>query len=222
MNELIITAMGCLMLGIMTTIHPCPMTSNIAAISLMSGWSTNKYSRVSLIISFILGYIFSLVGMAVLLNFSVLSAPKLSVFLQSILSAFLGPLLIVIGMILSNLINLNQFYSGDRINRIDWKNKSGLYAFPFGIILALTFCPATASIYFGILIPLSIKNNQVILFPLLYALGASFPIVAVSLLINRGFVRRLKERWIRKIPIITGWVLILIGIYISITQLYLG
>lgn len=222
MNELIITVMGCLMLGIMTTIHPCPMTSNIAAISLISGWSTNKNSRFSIIISFILGYIFSLVGISILISFSVLSTPKLSVFLQSILSAFLGPLLIAIGMILSNLVNLNRFYSGYIVKRIDWKNKSGLYAFPFGAILALTFCPATASIYFGILIPLSIKYNQVILFPLLYAAGASFPIVAVSLLINRGFVRRLQEKWISKIPIITGWVLILIGIYITIEQLYLG
>ena len=222
MNELIITAAGCVALGIMATMHPCPMTSNIAAISLISGWSGSKNRRLSIIIYFILGYMFSMMGMASLLNFSVLSAPKLSLFLQNILSAFLGPLLIIIGMVLSNMINLNRFYSGYMVNRIDWKNKSGLYAFPFGSILALTFCPATASIYFGILIPLSVKSNQVILYPLLYATGAALPIVAVSIFINRGLVRILQVRWTKKIPSVAGWLLIIIGIYITIEQLYIG
>ena len=209
MNELLITALGCIALGIMSTMHPCPMTSNIAAISLISGWSGSKNRRLSIIIYFILGYMCSLLGIAILLNFSVLSSPKLSVILQSVLSAFLGPLLIIIGMVLSNLINLNRFYSTYIFNRIEWKNKSGLYAFPFGAILALTFCPATASIYFGILIPLSIKSNQITLFPILYAFGTALPIVAVSILINRGLVSRLQERWTRRIPIIAGCILII-------------
>ncbi len=222
MTELLIAATGCVALGIMSTMHPCPMTSNIAAISLISGWPGSKNKRFSIIMYFILGYMFSLLGAAILLNFSVLSAPRLSVFLQSVLSIFFGPLLIISGMVLSNLINLNRFYNAFILNMIDWENKSGLYAFPFGAVLALTFCPATASIYFGILIPLSIKSDQILLFPILYAVGAAFPIVAVSVMINRGLVSILQAGKAKKVPIIAGWILILIGIYVTVEQLYLG
>ena len=89
-----------------------------------------------------------------------------------------------------------------------------------GALLALAFCPATAFIFFGIMIPLSVNNGQIILFPVLYAVGALIPLIIISVLINYGFISVFKERWLKKIPRVAGWILILSGIYITLRQLY--
>ncbi len=221
MNELFVSALGCLTLGIMTTLHPCPLSSNIAAISFISGVSLNKKRQVFALINFSLGYMFALVGMALILNYSMIAVPKLSIFLQSTISSFLGPLLILVGMVLSGMIKIKSLFNTVLFGKKVLRSGSILYSFPIGVILAMTFCPATASLYFGIMIPLSIKSSQILVFPLLYALGAVLPIAATSMLISRGLVNVLKDRWVRKMPLIAGWVLIAIGIYITLEQLYL-
>jgi hypothetical protein len=208
------------MLGMMTTIHPCPMTANIAAISFLSGDSRNKKKQFFTITYFALGYMFALAGIASLINFSLISIPRLSTFLQSVLSAFVGPMLILAGMAVSGMINLNRPFMGVRIDKEHWKKKPAIYIITMGALLALTFCPATAFIYFGIMIPLSINSDQIILFPILFAIGALLPIAAISIMINHGFLILLKEKWAKKLPSTAGGILILTGIYITVAQLY--
>lgn len=205
----------------MTTLHPCPLTTNIAAISFISGVSQHRRLQIFAIINFILGYMFALLGVALILNFSMIAVPRLSVMLQSVISAFLGPMLLLAGMVLSGLINLNRYYNTLQLEKKLEKSRSVLYSFLIGMILALAFCPATASLYFGVMIPLSIKSDQIILFPLLYAAGAVLPIAITSIFVIRGLTNVLKDRWIRKIPMVAGWILIIIGIYITIEQLYI-
>ena len=129
MNELILSAIGCLSLGMMTTLHPCPMATNIAAISFISGVSVNKQRQVLAIINFSIGYMFALAGIALILNYSVISAPKLSIFLQRIITAFLGPMLILTGMVLSGLFNLSRSFKGVLLGKRYLRNRSILYSF---------------------------------------------------------------------------------------------
>lgn len=89
------------------------------------------------------------------------------------------------------------------------------------MLLALAFCPATASLYFGILIPLSLKFDQVYLFPFLYGFGGLLPIVIVGFMVKRGGEKFLQGKWAKTITLISGYLLIIIGIYIAVQQLYL-
>lgn len=221
MNELILSATGSVILGLMTTLHPCPMATNIAAISYLSGMSGKGNKRTISQIFFSLGYLFSLLALALLIGLGLISIPHASIFLQSILSSFLGPLLILAGMVLTEMINL-----GGPVRRLlprkeHWHNKPVLYTFLMGALLAVAFCPSTAFIYFGIMIPSSVKSGQILFFPMLYAIGALLPIMTVSILVNQGLVQVLREKWAKKIQGVAGLLLILIGIYITIEQLYL-
>jgi cytochrome c biogenesis protein CcdA len=92
---------------------------------------------------------------------------------------FLGPVLILVGMILADLLHLNRFYSGKIFLWLKKKQWSGIYALPMGAILALSFCPATAAIFFGILIPITIQHDQILLFPLIFSLGATLPLIGI-------------------------------------------
>jgi len=220
MDELFFSAAGCLVLGIMTTLHPCPLAANISAISLLSGSPGSKKNQIILVIFYSLGYMFMLLGIAVLINFGLISIPRLSVYLQSIMSSFLGPMLIFVGMVLTEMIKLTMPYKVLSPRKNQWKSNPHIYFFLIGALLALSFCPATAFIYFGIMIPLSVNHFQIVLYPMLYALGALLPIIVISILINRGLLSNLKDKWTKKIPSISGWILILTGIYITLEQLY--
>jgi cytochrome c biogenesis protein CcdA len=221
MNELILASGACVLAGIMTTVHPCPLTTNIASVSLLTGWSARRRNTGLTLFFFICGYVFSYLIIAILLSSGALSIPRISYVLQIMVNYFLGPVLVLIGMLLADLLNLNRFYKGRILTFIRSRNWSGIYAFPLGSIIALSFCPATAAIFFGILIPLSVDHEQNILFPLLYALGASLPLIAVSALMSQG-VSLSKNPALRKyLPKFSGWILIIIGIILSIQRIYL-
>jgi cytochrome c biogenesis protein CcdA len=221
MNELILASGACVLAGIMTTIHPCPLTTNIASLSLLTGWSARRKNTGLTLFFFICGYLFSFLIIALLLSRGALTIPRISYVFQIIVNYFLGPLLVLIGMLLADLLNLNRLYKGRILLFISSRNWSGIPAFPFGSMIALSFCPATAAIFFGILIPLSVDHEQNILFPILYALGASLPLIAVSALMSQGISLRKNPALRKYLPRFSGWILIIIGIILSIQRIYL-
>lgn len=221
MNEVIISAAGCFALGIMTTLHPCPLATNIAAISMLTGWSKKNRKVLRIFFSFTAGYLASYLCLAIIISSGILSIPILNNFIHTVFSIFLGPLMILVGMLIADLLNLNRFYKGILLRWIEKRQWSGIYAFPMGILIGLSFCPATAAIFFGILIPLAIRLDQIILFPILYATGAAMPLLVISFLFYRGSRWVPGMNWQIRIPQIMGWVMIVTGIYLTILQIYL-
>lgn len=221
MSELILASGACLLAGIMTTVHPCPMTTNIASVSMLIGWSARQRNNGLTLFYFICGYLFSYLIIAMLLSSGALSIPRISYVLQVGFNFFIGPLLVLIGMLLADFMNLNRLYKGKILTNIRSRNWSGLPAFPFGSMIALSFCPATAAIFFGILVPLSVDHDKTFLFPLLYALGASIPLITIAALMHRGVMLRKNTLLVKYLPKISGWILIILGIVLSVQRIYL-
>jgi len=92
-------------------------------------------------------------------------------------------------------------------------------------MVALAFCPMSAAIYFGVLIPLSISNHMVILYPVLFGIGASLPLLFIviivsksTVLINRTFLmKKSVEKILKEIASI---VMIILGIYMSLRYIF--
>lgn len=220
-NLLLLTG-SCFLLGIMTSIHPCPLAANIAAISMLSGWSKKSKGFAIVVLLFIGGYLSAYLSISFLLSVGALSIPSLSYHLQKIIAIFLGPALILTGMVLAGLIGLDRYYKARMLRWGQAPQRTGLQAFSMGLLIALSFCPATAAMFFGLLIPLAIQWEQTTLFTLAYALGVALPLVAVSILINRGSAMSLSKDWQQKIPVFAGWIMILVGVYLTIERIYLG
>ena len=220
MDTLIISAAGCFFLGLLTTLHPCPLTTNAAALTFLSGMTTGKRKSWYPLILFIIGYVMVYIGISILLSAGLLVRSDISIMLQNTVRMFLGPVLIIVGMVLTDLIRIRRSYS--KIFRIiREKQKHTGYALPLGSLLALSFCPATAAIFFGILIPITIRHDQVILFPVLYGMGATLPLVGITLFLEKGSEKMLHPKWRGRIPQIAGWIMILLGLFMSIQQLFL-
>ena len=105
-----------------------------------------------------LGYL----ALGFLLVSSLLSAPAVSFFLQEHMNQILGPLLVFVGMVLLGLLRFN-FGAGivgeKRQSRLTSQGVWG--AVVLGILFALSFCPVSAALYFGSLIPMAVKAEEV-------------------------------------------------------------
>jgi len=91
-------------------------------------------------------------------------------------------------------------------------------AVPLGMAFALSFCPVSAALFFGSLIPLAAQHDSPVLLPTVYGIGTGLPAVGVALLIALGVKRlghvldrvQVFERSARRV---TGVVFILVGVF---------
>jgi len=176
MDALLLGVASALWLGILTSISPCPLATNIAAISFIGRrvGSTRHVLLSGLI--YALGRMVTYLALGILLVASILSVPEVSNFLQEYMNKLLGPILVLVGMFLLELIQPNLSGSGISEKMQRRVEKSGVWgAGILGIIFALSFCPLSAALFFGSLIPLSLKHGSSVFLPSLYGIGTALP-----------------------------------------------
>jgi len=226
MSTLFFSTASALWLGILTSISPCPLATNIAAISFIGRRVKSTQHVFFSGLSYALGRMITYLAIGIFVVAGVLSIPYISNFLQQYMNKLLGPILIITGMFLLEFLQFN--ISGSLINgRIQKRaERSGfLSAVILGITFSLSFCPVSAALFFGSLIPLAVKNQSRILLPSLYGLGTALPVLIFALLIALSarsvgtFFNRLTqiEWWARRI---TGLTFILVGMYYSLKYIF--
>ena len=226
MSEFFVGALSALWLGILTSISPCPLATNIAAVSFI-GRRIGR-TRVVLLtgLLYTIGRILTYVVLGILLVTSALSIPQVSHLLQKYMNKILGPVLIFVGMILLELIRIN--ISGPGLSEKMQKRVESygiLGAGLLGIIFALSFCPISAALFFGSLLPLSVKYESGFALPALYGLGTGLPVFLFAVLMAFGAQSVAKafnkltqlEWWVRRI---TGGIFIVIGIYFCLAHIF--
>lgn len=218
---------GALWLGILTSVSPCPLATNIAAVSFIA--RRCEQARHSLLsgLLYALGRMLAYVVIGALAVFGVLNLPIVSQFLQQYSGKLLGPLLIIVGMVLVDLIQL-RLPGGPRLARLEEKAAAWGHpgAFVLGVIFALAFCPVSAALFFGALIPAAIAQHSPLAMPSVYGLGTGLPVVVFAVLFAAGLRRvglivhhlSIVELWARRI---TGVVFILIGIYSVLAHIFM-
>jgi cytochrome c-type biogenesis protein len=226
MTEFIVGVGSALWLGILTSISPCPLATNIAAISYIGRKVGNSRQVFLTGLLYTLGRTLAYLALAVVLVASVLSVPQISLFLQKYMHLALGPLLIIVGMFLLGLIELSM--SGGGIGeglqkRVDAMGIWG--ALLLGIVFALTFCPTSAALFFGSLIPLSLKVNSSVTLPAVYGVGTALPVIVFAVLlatsaqsVGKAYNVLAKIEWWARM--LTGVVFVVVGIYFSLKYVF--
>ncbi len=213
-------------LGILTSISPCPLATNIAAISYI-GKQVDKPSTVLLSgVMYTVGRMLSYIVLGMLVVASILSVPDVAMFLQQNMNKALGPILILVGVLLLGIFNLNLpgYSASEKLTgRVE---KWGIFgAGALGFLFALSFCPVSAALFFGSLIPLAIEHQSSILMPTVFGVGTALPVVAFAVLIAIGakwvgsaFNKiSVFEKWARRI---TAVAFILVGIYYTLIYIF--
>jgi cytochrome c biogenesis protein CcdA len=214
-----------LLLGLMTAISPCPLATNITAIGFISKDLENR-NRV-----FFNGLFYTL-GRAVtytlipLIIFLGADQFKFSGFFQRYGEKIIGPLLLIIGILMLDILRINFPGLGKLSEKME-KRKSWRYidAVMLGIVFALAFCPYSGVLYFGILVPLTISSASGLYLPVIFAIATGIPVIIIAWLLaytvsGIGVVyNKIKvfELWFRRVIAI---VFIIVGIY-YIIRVYL-
>jgi cytochrome c biogenesis protein CcdA len=224
-TELIAGLGSALWLGILTSISPCPLASNVAAVSYV-GRHLEEPRRVLLAgLAYSAGRAVAYVLVGWLVVASILSVPGISFFLQRRMNQILGPLLILMGAgILGWLrLRLTAPEFGGRL-RERMADRGVLGAAALGVLFALSLCPVSAGLFFGGLIPLAISAHSRVVLPAVYGLGTGLPVVLFAVLIAlgaRGVARvfRALTGFERVARAATGVTFIGAGVYLVLTHL---
>ena len=214
-------------IGLMTAISPCPLATNITAIAYASKRIDN--SKHTLLVGFLytLGRMFTYVIIASLIVWVGVNTQTIALFLQKYGEKILGPLLIIVGILMLDLIKFNFSQKNDKLGALKEKlaNKGFLGAFLLGVIFALAFCPFSAVLFFGMLIPLAITAGDGFIIPSVFAFATGLPVIIFSFILVKSVNRvgmimnkiQVFEKWTRKIIAVT---FILIGIYYIISMVF--
>lgn len=224
MAELLFSTLSALWLGILTSISPCPLATNIAAVSFIGRRVGSPRHVFASGILYTLGRAFTYLFLGVLLVKSLLSAPGISFALQTNMNKILGPILIIVGLFLLDLFRFRFSLPGINLSEKMKSRMEGMGiggAALLGVIFALSFCPVSAALFFGSLIPLAVSSGSTTLLPSIYGIGTALPVALFAVLIACGvhsigkIFNRIAsfEVWARHI---TGLLFIGIGLYFCV------
>jgi len=217
--ELLIALGSALWLGILTSISPCPLATNIAAVSFLSKKIAHPFIVFLSGLAYTLGRMVAYAALGWIIISSLLSVPQVAQFLQKYMVKALGPLLIMTGLFMLEVLTIRlpgEELSQKHHNKLVESGAPG--AFLLGLIFALAFCPVSAALFFGSLIPLALNSEAGTLLPLIYGVGTGLPVPGFAVAIALGVTSM--SHWFNKITKlefytrrITGVIFIAVGLY---------
>ena len=193
-------------LGLMAAISPCVLTTNITAIAFISKDIDNKKKVFVNGIVYTLGRSISYTTIGLLFFYGA-NTFKLSGFFQQFGEKALGPILIVIGVLMLDVVKIRIGGLGRLRENAGDKLKTGfLSVLMLGVVFALGFCPYSAVLYFGMLIPMTIASVSGLYLPIVFALGTGLPVIIFAWIIAYtiggigGIYNKVKvfETWFRR------------------------
>ncbi len=205
-------------LGLMTAISPCPLATNITAIGFISKDVEHQKKVFKNGLVYTLGRAISYTLLAVII-FIGADQFKISGWFQQYGEKILGPLLIIIGLFMLDLIKI-KFPGMSGLTKCFQENGTSNYweVLLLGIVFALAFCPYSGVLYFGMLIPMTISSASGLYLPVVFALATGIPVIIFAWLLAytvSGVGKlynslKIFEIWFRRVISV---IFIIIGIY---------
>jgi hypothetical protein len=217
---------GAFWLGLLTSVSPCPLAANIAAVSFVGRRVGNPRFVLISGALYTAGRSLAYTVLAAALVWGLLAAPGLSRFLQLQMNRLLGPVLVLAGLVLLGAVPSVAPAGGgvgDAVRRrVEAMGLAG--AFLLGTVLAMAFCPTAAALFFLGLVPIAVRHHSPILVPAVYGVATGLPVFAFAAILVAGVgkVGRIfdvvtkVEVWVRRA---TGLIFIAVGAWYSWTFL---
>lgn len=227
MESSLLSAWTALWLGILTSLSPCPLATNVTAVSYIGRLVGSPRKVLGAGLLYTAGRALAYILLCATVTLGILSIPGVSFFLQRRMNQLLGPLLLLTGVFLLFAERVAFSGGGGKLGALIQRcaDRGGLWgAGPMGFLFALSLCPVSAALFFGSLIPLAVKYKSIIFLPTLYGAGTAIPAVALAVAlalgggaVGRAFNRMIGfERWARWA---TAALFILVGGYMAFTTL---
>ncbi len=177
-----IPAVAALILGLLTALDPCSMATNITAIGYISREIESR-RRI-----FLHGLLYTLGRTIAYTALGAIIIPLVRVGttlfdIQHLFAKYqeviFAPLLIVVGLfiLLRHKLNLPKIgFNATALPTItrEWG------ALLLGALFSMAFCPATALLYFGVMIPIAAADHYSLLLLIVYSIATSLPVIIIA------------------------------------------
>jgi cytochrome c biogenesis protein CcdA len=221
--SLFAAALAAAWLGLMTSVSPCPLATNIAAVSFLARRLDTKHRAIAGVMAYATGRAVAYAAVGVLVAWGIAAAQQTSRLLQTVLGPFIGPLLIIVGLVLLGWIPLRLNFGPAKPGATEGLADRGLPgAFLLGVLFALTFCPTSAALFFGSLLPLSLTAPTQLPLFVIYGLATAVPVGVVALAVlvgassGAGLVGGI-QRWQGPLQTVNAWLIVAIGTYLTLS-----
>jgi len=236
-----------LYLGVLTSISPCPLATNIAAISYVARKVGDSRSVLGAGVLYTLGRCLLYLALAVLLTSTAMSIPMVSLFLQKYMHLVLAPVFLLLGLFLTGLVSTGlggTALSDGMQKRVDAMGVWG--ALLLGVLFAVSFCPTSAAWFFGLValmmgseagaitalltrigisLPEASLPGGAIILPLVYGVGTAVPVLLVAFLlaysaqsVGKAYNTLARiEWWARQT---TGWLFVALGVFFALKYVF--
>lgn len=166
--------------GLIVSVCPCTMAANITAITAMSKDGEGRQSVFTRGIAYAIGRATAYILLGILL-FSFAQGLHIGESFQHLFGLFLGPILVLIGILMLDIIHIHGLADRCMVVFNKMVKQFGFWkSFLLGILLAFAFCPYSATIYFGVVIPSSLSAENGYIVPIVFAIGATIPVLLLA------------------------------------------
>jgi len=210
--------LSAMVLGFMTAISPCPLATNITAVGFISKDIENRNRVFINGLLYTLGRAFTYTVIALVIYLGV-DQFKFSGIFQRYGEKFLGPLLIIIGLFMLDIIKIKFPGIGGLTSRMQKKNRWGYFdVILLGLVFAMAFCPYSGVLYFGMLVPMTVASASGLYLPIVFAIATGIPVIIFAWIMAYavssigGVYNKVKtfELWFRRVIAV---LFITVGIY---------
>lgn len=219
-----VPTLSALVLGMVGAFAPCQLTAHVGALAYFSERAAGERFSASELAWYLVGRmaVYTVLGVAAYLLGKEWGNQLIPLFSWS--RKALGPLFLLTGLVMLGWLRWRKGI-GSRLEA--WGTRLALLlpprrrAFLLGVAFSLGFCPTMFLLFFGLLIPLMFSSASGPLLPPLFALGTAVPLLVVFGLLygmgaSRSLVRALR-RFGRGLTRAVGAVFVLIGLVDTIT-----
>ncbi len=207
-------------LGLVGAFSPCQLSTNLAAFAFISRdvAESGRVSRAA--VAYMIGkvLVYSFVGgVTIVLG---VKLAQVSIPVVVFTRKALGPALILLGLLMLGLVKLSLpmfARTAERLRHALVDRRDARGSFLLGVAFSFAACPTLFVLFFSTMIPLAIASFGGVLFPALFAIGTTVPLMIFLALVTFGaqnvtpFVKKLRaaDVWVSRIA---GIVFVLIGI----------
>lgn len=214
-NEIpLLTALA---LGLLTAIAPCPLATNITATAFIAKTINSRKKVLFSGLLYTLGRMFSYTAIGTIIYFGA-NTFQIAKLFQGNGEKYIGFVLVILGLIMLDIIKFNFIKGGNWIDQLSdqFKTKGLLGAFLLGALFALAFCPYSGALFFGMLVPMTLKSGLAM--PVAFSVGTGLPVILFAFVI--AFSMEKLGIYFKAITKIEKVMRILAGVTFVVTGLY--
>lgn len=206
-------------LGLLTAVSPCPLATNITATAFIAKTIESRTKVILSGILYTLGRMFSYTAIGAAIYFGASKFHIAKIF-QGQGEKVIGPVMIILGLIMLNVIRLDFLSKGNLIERFTerFKGKGLNGAFFLGALFAMAFCPYSGALFFAMLVPMTLSADAGLALPVVFSLGTGLPVILFAFVIaysmeKLGTYFNAIQKFEKIMRIVAGLAFIITGLY---------